>query len=199
MAVEIGKLSLTLLTHIAVHEHADIVHHRVPGLDGDLAQTLGRPSVQVLLEGIFYGATAKDDIANLRKMYLAREPVDFLADAVGGGYFSQVLISRLRVSQRAGETDQFNFACDVVEYVEPPQPQALDPFGPIDASLLNEATAFVDDVQNAVDQVSKLAAMLTSLPSFGNPTERLSELPKNYISLVSGSGLQTLTGIRNLF
>jgi hypothetical protein len=41
--------------------------------------------------------------------------------------------------------------------------------------------------------------MLTSLPSFGNPTDRLGDLPKNYITLVSGPGLQTLTGIRDLF
>src|SRR5215471_2603368 len=146
MAVEIGEVSLALLTRISAFERADIVYHRVPGLDGDLAQTLGRPSVHIQLDGIFYGSTAKDDLGNLRKMYLERKPVDFLADAVGNGYFAQVLIASLEVCQRAGETDQFDFSCEVVEYVQPPEPAAADPLGLIDTSLVDEATGFVDNV-----------------------------------------------------
>jgi hypothetical protein len=199
MAVEIGSVTIELLTGVAVRERADIVRHRVPGLDGDLQQALGRPSVEVVLDGIFFGDSAADDLGKLRKVYLDRKPVDFLADAVGSGYFTQVLVSRLEVAQRAGETDQFDFRCEVVEYVPPPEPVAADPFGAIDAGLLGEAAAFMDDVQNAVDQVSQLAELAASVPSFGNPTEKLTKMPADYISLVSGSGLQTLTGLKDLF
>ena len=65
---------------------------------------MGRPSVEVVLEGIFFGDSAADDLGKLRKVYLDRKPVDFLADAVGSGYFAQVLVSNLAVTQRAGET-----------------------------------------------------------------------------------------------
>jgi hypothetical protein len=199
MAVEIGTVSLDQLTHVEVRERADIVRHRVPGLDGDLSQALGRPSVEVAISGIFFGDTAADDLGKLRKIYLDRKPVDFLADAVGDGYFTQVLIANLSVAQRAGETDQFDFTCEVVEYVEPPQPAVSSPFGDIDTSLIDEASGFMDDVQNAVDQVSKLADLAANVPSFGDPTTKLTKMPADYIGLVTGGGLQTLTGLKDLF
>src|SRR5262249_51194295 len=122
MAVEIGSVSLEALTQVTVREQAAIVSHRVPGLDGDLSQVTGRPSVVIELQGIFYGPTALDDLGKLRAAYLDRKPLDFFADAVGQGYFAQILISSLQISQHAGDTDQFRFACRVVEYVEPPEP-----------------------------------------------------------------------------
>jgi hypothetical protein len=199
MPVEIGKVTLDRLTHVAVREQADIVCHRVPGLDGDLSQTLGRSSVELQLTGIFYGPTAADDLNKLRKVYLDRKPVDFLADAVGDGYFTQVLVRNLSVTERAGESDQFEYTCEVVEYVKPPEPVVASPFGDIDASLVTEAAAFIDDVQNAVDQVSKLADLVANVPSFGDPTQKLTRMPADYIGLVSGDGLQTLTKLKDLF
>jgi hypothetical protein len=115
MAVQIGGIELTKLTQVTVQERARIAHHAVPGLDGDLAQMLGRPSVEVVLSGIFFGAEAASQLGELRALHLGHQPVDFFADAVGEGYFSQVLIARLEVSQRAGELDQFNFTCEAVE------------------------------------------------------------------------------------
>src|SRR5262249_44739171 len=144
----LGSLSLEQLTRVTVHERARIVHHEVPGLAGSLAQMLGRPSVVIELSGIFYGATAMDDLKNLRGVYLDQKPVDFFADAVGEGYFAQVLVSRLEVEQSAGALDEFDYRFELVEFVEPPEPAALDALGGLDAGILDEAAAFMDDVQN---------------------------------------------------
>ncbi len=117
MAVELAGIVLERLTHVTIGERARIVHHDVPGLSGEFAQTLGRRAVEVSLRGIFYGPAAVDDLNTLRAAYLEHAPVDFFTESVGEGYFTQVLISRLEISQRAGYLDQFDFACDVVEYV----------------------------------------------------------------------------------
>jgi hypothetical protein len=202
VAVEIGKISLERLTCITVNEVARIVPHAVPGLAGDLAQTLGRPSVEVNLDGIFFEAAADDAAGGLdalRQLYLAQKPVDFFADAVGQGYFTQVLISSLHVTQQAGETDQFNFSCKLVEYVEPPEPKAADPFGALDAGLVDEASSFMDDVQNAADQVSKLAELAAGIPDFGNPTTKVTKIPGAFTDVAGGSAVQTLTSLRELF
>src|SRR5829696_3296831 len=156
MAVELSGIVLDHLTHVSVREHARIVHHEVPGLSGDLAQVLGRVSVEVSLRGLFYGPSAIEGLDRLRTAYLEYEPVEFFADSVGDGYFTQVLISRLEVYQRAGYPDQFDFVCDVVEYVEPPEPVEVDPLAAMDAGLLEDAASFVDDVQNGLEQVSQL-------------------------------------------
>src|SRR5918999_865139 len=105
MAVELDGIVLEHLTDVTIGERARIVHHDVPGLSGEFAQTLGRLSVEVSLRGIFYGASAVDELNRLRGAYLRREPVNFFTESVGESYFTQVLISRLQISQRAGYLD----------------------------------------------------------------------------------------------
>jgi hypothetical protein len=197
VAVELGGIVLERLTHVTIGERARIVHHDVPGLSGEFAQALGRLAVEVSLQGIFYGPSAVDDLNTLRNAYLEHAPVDFFTESVGEGYFTQVLISRLEISQRAGYLDQFDFACDVVEYVEPPEPVVVDPLAALDTGLLEEAASFVDDVQNALEQVSQLADLL-STPAFGNPVESLPGIEDGYVQ-AADEGVAVLTEIRKLF
>ena len=197
MAVELGGIVLERLTHVTTGERARIAHHDVPGLSGEFAQTLGRHAVEVSLRGIFYGPGAVEDMSALRAAYLEQSPVDFFTESVGEGYFTQVLISRLEISQRAGYLDQFDFACDVVEYVEPPEPALVDPLAALDTGLLEDAAGFVDDVQNALEQVSQLADLL-SKPAFGNPAESLPGIESGYVQAAS-QGAAVLAEIRELF
>jgi hypothetical protein len=197
VAVELGGIVLDHLTRVSVRERARIVRHDVPGLDGELAQALGRLSVEVSLRGLFYGPSAVEELNRLRGAYLGQEPVDLFTESVGEGYFTQVLISRLEVSQCAGHLDQFDFVCDVTEYVESPEPVAADPLAALDAGLLDQAAAFVDDVQNGLEQVSELVDLL-NVPAFGNPVEALPGMADDYTRIVTGS-VDTLAGIRNLF
>ena len=197
MAVELGGIVLEHLTHVTVGERARIVHHDVPGLSGEFAQTLGRLSVEVSLRGVFYGPSAVDDLNTLRSAYLQHAPVDFFTESVGEGYFTQVLISQLEISQRAGYPDQFDFACDVVEYVEPPEPVPVDPLAELDTGLLEDAAAFVDEAQNALEQVSQLVDLL-NIPAFGDPTVKLEGIQSVYVQ-TAGEGASYLTDIRDLF
>jgi hypothetical protein len=201
MPVELGSVTLQHLTEVDVRERARVVRHAVPGFSGDLAQTFGRSSVEVRFRGIFYGPSAADDLNALRQAYLERQPVDFYTEAVGEGYFSQVLITRLDVSQRAGDLDQFNFACEVIEYVEPPEPAAVDPFSALDTDLLGEAVAFVDDMQAALAEVSQLVDLIANFPDFSNPLEPLESILDGFSGIVEGAGgaIDTLTNIRDLF
>jgi hypothetical protein len=201
MAIDLGGLTLEHLTYVAVKERARTAYHPVPGLSGDLAQPLGRSSVEVHLRGIFIGDSATDDMNKLRQLFTADTPQDFFTEAVGEGFFAKVLITEIQVAQNAGYLDQFDYACTVVEYVEPPAPAPADLFGDLNAGLLDEAAGFMDDVQNALDTVSQLADLVANVPSFGDPTQRLSALLDGYQGLLgSGSdGLGALGAIRDLF
>jgi hypothetical protein len=202
MTVELGSVTLQHLTRVDVSEAMRVVRHPVPGLSGDLSQVLGRPSVTVRLQGIFYGPAAPADLEALRTAHLAGEPLDFFTEAVGEGYFAQVLITRLQVAQRAGYPDQFDFACDVMEYIEPPQPVAgdlgLGLLDALDAGLLDEAAGFLDDVQNALAEVSGLVDLIANAPAFGDPTTQLPKLLDAFEGLTQ-DGIPTLTAIRDLF
>jgi hypothetical protein len=199
MAVELGSVSLDKLTGVVVRERARLAHHQVPGLAGELVQLLGRPSVQVTLDGIFFGPDSTANLAALRELYRAGDPLDFFADAVGDGYFAQVVITGLRVAQRAGETDQFGYSCDLVEFVEPPRPAGIDPLAVIDTDLAAEATAFVDEVQSAVEGVTQLSALVTGLPSFADPTTLLTALPAPLVTLTGSGALDELAAIQDRF
>ena len=198
MAVRIGSIELEKLTLVEVRERARLSHYSVPGLAGDFVQTFGRPSVEVLMSGTFFGPDAPDNLAALRALHQGREPVDFFADAVGEGYFTQVLISRLDLRQRAGRPDEFDFDCEAIEYVEPPEPALSDMALGLDAGLLEEAGAFMDDVQNAIEQVSALTDLIANVPSFGDPTSKLAEMPKDYIG-EAGAVAASLGELKDLF
>lgn len=199
MAIELGSVSLEHLTHVSVRERARLVSHGVPGMNGDLIQVLGRPSVEVEFQGVFYGPDAFTELQKLRDAYLGQKPVDFFAEAVGEGYFAQVVIASLEVTQRAGYLDQYDYSCRVLEYVEPPTPAAAaDPFGALNSDLLDEASGLVDTVQSSLDEVSKLTDLLSSVPNFGDPTTKLPSILDDYTSATT-DGVAVLTSLRGIF
>src|SRR4051812_37359272 len=132
MAVELGTVSLDHLTEIVVKEDAKVVMHAVPGLAGHLVQHLGRSSVRLSLRGAFIGANAAEHLATLRAAYVAGDPLDLLADAVGEGYVAQVVLDGLEVVQHASEPDGYDYRIRLVEYVQLPMPASLGPLAEID-------------------------------------------------------------------
>lgn len=198
MALELAGISLDKLTDIEVFERARVVSHEIPGFEGNLSQVTGRPSVVVRFKGIFYGTDAGDALKSLRDTYLAGDPVDFFAEAVGQGYFAQVIISQLQVIQRAGYDNQYDYSCEVMEYIEPPQPSIGNILGDIDLSLLDEVTGLMDDIQNAMDMVSQLSNLLGNIPSFGDPTTRLPAMLDS-VSGAVGGGTSLLSDTAGLF
>jgi len=197
MALELAGIPLDKLLKVEVREKARFARHSVPGLSGELTQNLGRPSVVVAFQGVFFGADAADKLKGLREKYLAREPVDFLCETVGEGYFTQVVIDGLQVVQRAGFADQFDYACEVTEYIPPPPPAVANPLGDIDTSLLDEAAGLMDDVQNAIGQVADLANLLAGAADYGNPTTRLPRMLTSFTD-AAGGATTTLSSIAAL-
>ena len=197
MAIELAGITLERLTHVQLLERARFARHRVPGQQGDLVQDLGRPSVAVRFQGIFYGEDAADQLKALRDPYLARDPVDFICEVAGEGYFSQVVIEELHVVQRAGYHDQFDYACEVSEYVPPPPPPAPDPLGALDAGIVGEAVASMDDIQNAIGQVADLASLLSGAAGYGDPTSRLPEMLTSFTEAAGGAAT-TLASVADL-
>ena len=161
MSVELAGITLTRLHRIAVLEEAAFVHHRVPGLEGDFLQDLGRQSVRLQIEGIFYGVAAKDDLDAIRALHLKREPVDFIADILGGAYAAKVLLTRLEVAEVADEPEQYSFSLIVSEYVEPPK--AAGTMDAVNQNIALDAQAMLD-VAALPDALS-----LGSLPDITNP------------------------------
>mgnify|MGYP000844097974 CR=1 FL=1 len=197
MALEIAGVAMDKLVSIEASEAVRFVRHAVPGLAGELAQDLGRQSVRIRVRGVFYGGDAGDRLKQLRDHLLARQPVDFLCELTGDGYFSQVLVDQLDVAERAGYPDEYDYECAVTEYVPPPPPPAGGLLDGLDAGILDEATALMDDVQNALAQVAGLTSLLAGASDFANPTTRLPAMLDGFTGIAGGSAA-SLGGIGDL-
>ena len=193
MAIELAGIQLNRVHKISTLEQAALVYQRIPGLEGNLVQNLGRDSVQLQIEGIFYGRTAKNDLEKLRNIYKQRQPVDFLAEITGQAYFGQVILDRFQVDQSAQDPHQFSYILIVSEYVAPSGSQLTSAGLPnVDASILGEAQSFMD--------IATLPDMLGSVPEINNPlnplSNALSDVTKATQTLESATaGLQKLFGI----
>jgi hypothetical protein len=191
--VELAGITLAHITHVATSERTRIVRHRVPGAQGDIAQAVGRPSIEVALRGIFYGPDAPAELDKLRAAHTAAAPVNFFVHAADASdkvqtlHFSKVLVTDLRVEQEAGAPSEFGFACNVVEYIEPPKPVAASPLAAADAGLLEDAAAAVDGVQDALAEVAGLTDLLAGATSFANPVEKLDQLVEPFSSAADGA------------
>ena len=175
MSIELAGIRLDLIHKIVTLEQAALVSHRIPGLEGNVVQNLGRDSVRLRIEGIFYGAAATEDLEALRDVYKQREPVDFLAEVVGQAYFGQVILEQFQVFQLAGEPEQFSYRLTLVEYIIPPEPETSGLGLPeVDASILDEAQGFMDTVMSATSVIDALQDIpLGSIPDFVDPTKPL--------------------------
>lgn len=166
MPIELANIQLHRVHRIRTLEQASLIHHPVPGLEGDVTQNLGRDSVRLEIEGIFYGPNAGDNLEILRNAYKKREPVDFLADAVGQAYFSQVVLERFEVAQSAEMPDQFSYRLTIAEYVSASKSPAAR------KAAVNQAIK--QQAQNLM-QVAALADALNVglIPELSNPIEPL--------------------------
>ena len=182
MPIEIANIPLPRVHRVVTQERADFISHRIPGLSGNVVQDMGRQSVRLRIDGIFYGDKAQDDLEALRDVFKDRLPVDFLAEIVGQAYFAQVIIEQLDVQQAAHEPEQFSYQLTVAEYVPPPTPAAGLSLPDIDAALALDALDFMSMIQ---------LPDLLGAPDFGDPTPPLKAVQKNVADVLAKANAPT--------
>nr|AIA11712.1 Unknown Function [uncultured bacterium] len=165
MAIELAGIQLHRVHQIETLEQSNFVYHSIPGMQGSVAQDLGRDSVRLRVRGIFYGAKATQDLEALRRVYKERQPVDFLAEVVGQAYFSQVVLERFEVTQAADEPEQFSYALTIAEFVAPTAAPVTT--AQVDAAIQLEAASFMT-VAMLPD-----ALQIGAIPEVTNPIEPL--------------------------
>jgi len=134
----------------------------VPGLAGSYHQDLGHHPLRLRLEGSLLGHDSRDSfVEEIRHMYQAAEPIDFVADITTATTIEQMLVADLRLEESSREDLVLRYAITLVQYTEPPPVPALDALAD---DIAAEAAALVD-VMDIPD--------LLSAPDFGDPTPPL--------------------------
>lgn len=146
----LGELELPLVQRITTEEAQVVVEHRVPGLDGAFAQGLHRAPTRVVVSGILTGATAAVNLEALRALYLAGDPLPFVADVMTATQVREVLVADLRVGEVAGKPDTLWYETTLAEYVEPPADQTA--VADIGGDIASEAGAQNEQRIAALDE-----------------------------------------------
>jgi hypothetical protein len=157
---------LPCIERVELVEQRRLARLGVPGLTGDLHQDLGTESMTVAITGSLQGDARRTEfVERLQELFLAGEPVPFVADIVESSELEDVVIVGFDLVADSAWTDATHYRIVVRQYVEPPPPPSPVPELPLDdlASLADLAGDLLDGLD--------LAGLLGDVPSLADPSE----------------------------
>lgn len=116
----LGDVELQQVQILEVEQEQVLQQHRVPGLEGDFWQRLGRRATTIPLSGVLTGPEAGAGLNRLREKFRVAEPVSFVADITTATQVDQVLISAISVRELAGKPHRFEYELTLREFIPPP-------------------------------------------------------------------------------
>lgn len=117
MPISLAEIELNSIQNIKTDETQALVKHRIPGLQGDIIQYLGRHPTRISFEGIFKGDEALDHIEKLRQKFKAREPIAFVSDITDSTDVTEVVIENLRIWEIGGRPNNYAYTILIKEFV----------------------------------------------------------------------------------
>ena len=123
----LGDLELAQVQRIETEGDQLLVPHRVPALEGDFLQGLGRRGSRIALTGVLSGAASREGLKKLREKCKAAQPVSFVSDIASATKIDQVLIEEMEVRDLAGKPERYEYAFVLREYKPPPVEQREEP------------------------------------------------------------------------
>jgi Putative peptidoglycan binding domain/OmpA family len=114
----LGDLELEQVQLVETDEDQVVVRHRVPALEGDFLQDLGRRGARLSLTGVLTAPDTKDSLAELRARFHAGDPVAFVSDISSATAVDRVLVERMDVRELAGRPSAFEYHLTLRELTE---------------------------------------------------------------------------------
>jgi hypothetical protein len=166
----LGEWEIPRISGIRSLERRRFAELEVPGLKGSLFHDLNTTPTRIEIVGSLYGDENRNGfLETVRGRFAAGEPVTFVADIVTSTSVEYVIIESLEFEESGHAPDQTDYR--IVLRESPPPPPPPDPFGDIDAGLLDEAGNLVDSVTGALDAIDALG----NIPDIGDPTPPVRE------------------------
>ena len=177
----LGDWEIPRVALLRTEEARKFAEHRIAGKAGSILHDLGADSIQVVVAGSVFSAAEREGFLDgVRERFNAGEPLTFVADVLRATDLQYVLIESLIVEELGGRPDEIGYRMLLKE--SPPPPPPPDPFGDLDAGLLDDAAGFVDGVTDALDAVSALG----DIPNFSDPSSMLGDTTSEATRLIQG-------------
>ena len=157
-----GQTEIRNVFNISTTDKRDMVGHKIPGMEGDVFQNLGRSPVVISFDGTFQGQGAKENIEVLRTKFKQGTPLPFNSDISGAADITHVLINDMRIEESSKVLGRFHYFMVLQEYKVPP-PEPATP-----SSQDEEAAEWQEDAAGeAIATVNLITGKV--LDSEGNP------------------------------
>ncbi len=122
----LDDIELQQVQIIASDQDQALAQHRIPGLEGDFFQRLGRHASSFRLRAVLTGPEALQGLERLAEKFRAATPVPFVADIASAVQVDQVLIDALHARDLAGKPQRYEVLFRLREYQEPQPPAAAE-------------------------------------------------------------------------
>jgi hypothetical protein len=164
----LGDWEIPNIAALETLERRELAELEVPGRVGSLFQDLNAAPTRIAIRGSLYGDERRDEfLGKVREQFRAGEPVTFVADILTATDVQYVLIEAMQFAEGGDTPDEMSYQLMLRE--SPPPPPPPDPFGGLDAGLLDAASGLLDTVTGALDALDALA----NLPELQDPTPPL--------------------------
>ena len=140
----LGDLELQQVQEIATDGDQVFARHRVPALEGDFLQGLGRRGGRISVCGVVSGEGVEERLDGLRRSFRGAAPVTFVSDIAAATEVGEVLIEELEVRELAGKPKRFEYRLLLREYTEPEPVATEDPPEIPPPELPEESTLIVE-------------------------------------------------------
>lgn len=140
----LGDLELQQVQEIATDGDQVFARHRVPVLEGDFLQGLGRRGGRITVCGVVSGDGIEERLDGLRASFRGARPVAFVSDIATATQVDEVLIEELEVRELAGKPKRFEYRLVLREFTEAEPVTTEDPPEIPPPVLPDEATLIVE-------------------------------------------------------
>ncbi|MBA1340582.1 MAG: hypothetical protein C5S40_00370 [ANME-2 cluster archaeon] len=122
-----GITEIRNISNIRTSDKRSMVEHRIPGMEGNVFQDLGRSPVTISFDGTFQGKTARNNLETIRSKFKQGIPLPFNSDISGAADVTKVLIEDLQIEDIAGILNRYRYSILLREYKEPPPEPTTPP------------------------------------------------------------------------
>ena len=115
-----GKITeVRSVRNINIQQRRNIVEHRIPGLEGNIFQDMGRDPVRIAFEGTLQGKSARENLEILIGKFKSGKEVSFASDLTGASDVNYVLIEEFVIDDKGGVKDEYKYSVVLQEYRMP--------------------------------------------------------------------------------
>jgi len=147
-----GQTEIRNVYNISTTDRRDMIGHKIPGMEGDVFQNLGRSPVVISFDGTFQGKTAKENLEVLRTKFKQGTPLPFNSDISGAADITHVLINDMRIEESADVIGKYHYFMVLQEYKVPPPEPVMPPAQDEEAAAWQEETA--EDVMDSINVIT---------------------------------------------